>query len=47
MPIFFLGPIVGFFYLYNVLTEISHHIRSIQSSGIGNFSIWQERFICV
>ena len=40
MPIFFLGPIVGFFYLYNVpQASISTIFEGIQSSGIGNFSI--------
>ncbi|HMP52061.1 MAG TPA: hypothetical protein PKD05_10965, partial [Candidatus Melainabacteria bacterium] len=40
MPIFFLGPIVGLYYLYNVpQASITTIFEGIQSSGLGNFSI--------
>lgn len=40
LPIFFLGPIVGFWYLSNIpQASISTIFDGIQSSGIGNFSI--------
>lgn len=40
IPIFFLGPIVGFWYLTNIpQASISTIFEGIQTSGIGNFSI--------
>lgn len=40
LPIFFLGPIVGFWYLKNVpQAAIDTIFTGVQSSGIGNFSI--------
>lgn len=40
MPVFFLGPIIGFWYLSNIpQASVSTIFEGIQSSGIGNFSI--------
>lgn len=40
LPLFFLGPLVAWWYFSNIPTEVIQNIFSgIQSSGVGNFSI--------